>query len=78
MAKLGLYTATEANEDDDALYEESERVNFVNNFVSSQQKGDAAPIKDFVSVLFSKLHKIYGKNTRINQNEFGGFDFRDG
>jgi hypothetical protein len=34
-------------------------------------------IKKFVTHLFSMLHGIYGKDTKIVVNEFGGFELRD-
>lgn len=34
-------------------------------------------IGDFITKLFKNLHTMYGKDTKVVINEFGGFDFRD-
>lgn len=56
-----------------------ERQSFVKDFV--EQKKDSAfqsdnQIRKFVSQLFSMLHALYGNNTKILLNDFGGFDIK--
>jgi len=56
-----------------------ERQSFVKDFM--EQKKDSAfqsdnQIRKFVSQLFSMLHALYGNNTKILANDFGGFDVK--
>lgn len=76
-----LHFNEESDEELDLTGEEvmDERQSFVKDFM--EQKKDSAfqsdnQIRKFVSQLFSMLHSLYGNNTKILANDFGGFDVK--
>lgn len=79
LAELGLPTVQQETlmEEEDP-FEATERLRFMKQYLLSGNASiDASPVTGFISHLYGRLHRLYGRGTKVLYNEFGGFDFRD-